>query len=49
MSDSLVKELNRTGKLKEAVLLQFAAERKYEEMTSTLALFCQARAPLVEP
>jgi uncharacterized protein (DUF2336 family) len=47
-SDSLVKELNRTGKLKEPVLYQFAVDRKYEEMTSTLALFCQARAQLVE-
>ena len=36
------------GKLKEPVLLAFANERKYEEMTSTLALFCQARVDLVE-
>jgi uncharacterized protein (DUF2336 family) len=47
-SDDLVKELNRTGKLKESVLYQFAIDRKYEEMTSTLALFCQARVQLVE-
>jgi uncharacterized protein (DUF2336 family) len=47
-SDSLVKELNRTGKLNEPVLYQFAVDRKYEEMTSTLALFCQARVQLVE-
>jgi uncharacterized protein (DUF2336 family) len=47
-SDSLVKELNRTGKLKEPVLLGFANERKYEEMTSTLALFCQAKVGLIE-
>jgi uncharacterized protein (DUF2336 family) len=47
-SDSLVKELNRTGNLKEHVLLRFATERKYEEMTSTLALFCQARVQLIE-
>jgi uncharacterized protein (DUF2336 family) len=47
-SDGLVKELNRTGKLKEAVLLQFATEGKFEEMTSTLALFSQARAELIE-
>lgn len=48
VSDSLVRELNRTGKLKEAVLQQFAIDQKYEEMTSTLALFCQARAELLE-
>jgi uncharacterized protein (DUF2336 family) len=47
-SDGLVKELNRTGKLKEAVLLQFADEGKYEEMTSTLALLSQAKAELIE-
>ena len=47
-SDSLVKELNRTGNLKEPVLYEFAIKRKYEEMTSTLALFCQARVQLVE-
>jgi uncharacterized protein (DUF2336 family) len=47
-SDSLVKELNRTGKLKETVLVQFANENKFEEMTSTLALFSQARAQLIE-
>jgi uncharacterized protein (DUF2336 family) len=47
-SDGLVKELNRQGKLKESVLQKFVIEGKYEEMTSTLALFCQARAELVE-
>jgi uncharacterized protein (DUF2336 family) len=48
VSDDLVKELNRTGKLKETVLYEFATEGKYEEMTSTLALFCQARTQLIE-
>jgi uncharacterized protein (DUF2336 family) len=47
-SDSLVEELNRTGKLKEPVLHQFAIDRKYEEMTSTLAPFCEAPVQLVE-
>lgn len=47
-SESIVKGLNRTGNLKEPVLLQFATERRYEEMTSTLALFCQARVELIE-
>ena len=47
-SESIVKELNRTGNLKESVLHQFATERRYEEMTSTLALFCQARVELIE-
>jgi uncharacterized protein (DUF2336 family) len=47
-SDSLVLELNRKGQLKEATLLQFAMDRKYEEMASTLALFCQTPVDAVE-
>ena len=47
-SDSLVCELNRHGKLTEAVLVDFAKERKYEEMTATLALFCGAKSELIE-
>ncbi len=47
-SDSLVVELNRRGKLNEAALLEFAKDRRYEEMTSTLALFCQAAVPAIE-
>ena len=47
-SDGLVYELNRQGKLNETTLLSFAADRRYEEMTSTLALFCQAPAVAVE-
>ena len=47
-SDSLVYELNRHGKLTEAVLVDFANERKYEEMTATLALFCGAKSELIE-
>lgn len=47
-SEGLVKELNRQGKLNEGVLLSFANGRKYEEMTSTLALFCQAPVGIIE-
>lgn len=47
-SESLVSELNRQGKLNESMLLQFAKDRKYEEMTSTLALFCQAPVAVIE-
>jgi uncharacterized protein (DUF2336 family) len=47
-SDNLVKELNREGKLKEPILLGFAADGRYEEMTSCLALFCQVSAELIE-
>jgi uncharacterized protein (DUF2336 family) len=47
-SDGLVSELNRKGQLKEATLLEFANDRRYEEMTSTLALFCQAPVSVIE-
>jgi uncharacterized protein (DUF2336 family) len=47
-ADSVVLELNRHGKLAEAVLLKFVTERKYEEMTATLALFCGAKSSLIE-
>jgi uncharacterized protein (DUF2336 family) len=47
-SDGLVNELNRRGKLTEAALLGFVMERKYEEMTATLALFCGAKSELIE-
>ncbi len=47
-ADSEVLELNRRGKLTEAVLVEFAKERKYEEMTATLALFCGAKSSLIE-
>ena len=36
------------GKLTEAVLVEFITERKYEEMTATLALFCGAKSNLIE-
>ena len=47
-ADGVVLELNRHGKLTEAVLLKFVTERKYEEMTATLALFCGAKSSLIE-
>jgi hypothetical protein len=48
VSDGVVKELNRKGQLKESVLHRFATDRKYEEMASTLALFCQVKVTLIE-
>jgi uncharacterized protein (DUF2336 family) len=47
-SDNLVKELNRRGRLNEQMLLGFARDRRYEEITSTLALFCQAPISVIE-
>jgi uncharacterized protein (DUF2336 family) len=47
-ADSLVSELNRQGKLTEAVLVGFIKENKYEEMTATLALFCGVNSALIE-
>ena len=47
-SESLVFELNRHGKLNEAVLVDFVNKRQYEEMAATLALFCGARPDFIE-
>jgi uncharacterized protein (DUF2336 family) len=47
-ADNVVLELNRRGKLNEAALVEFSTERKYEEMTATLALFCAAKSELIE-
>ena len=47
-ADNVVLELNRRGKLTEAALVEFVKERKYEEMTATLALFCGAKSNLIE-
>jgi uncharacterized protein (DUF2336 family) len=47
-ADNIVLELNRHGKLTETALLKFVTERKYEEMTVTLALFCGAKSSLIE-
>ena len=47
-ADNLALELNRHGKLTEAALVEFIKERKYEEMTATLALFCAAKSNFIE-
>lgn len=47
-ADNIVLELNRRAKLNEAVLVEFISERKYEEMTATLALFCGVKSGLIE-
>jgi uncharacterized protein (DUF2336 family) len=47
-ADNVVFELNRFGRLNETVLVEFTKERKYEEMTATLALFCAAKSDLIE-
>jgi uncharacterized protein (DUF2336 family) len=47
-ADNIVLELNRHGKLTETVLLEFVAQRKYEEMTATVALFCGVKSDLIE-
>jgi uncharacterized protein (DUF2336 family) len=48
IADTLVFELNRNGKLNEAALVRFMNERKYEEMTATLALFCGVKSSLID-
>jgi len=47
-AENVVVELNRHGKLTEAVLLEFIREHRYEEMVATLALFCGAKPNLIE-
>ena len=47
-ADDVVLELNRRGKLTEAALVEFVKERKYEETTAALALFCGAKSSLTE-
>lgn len=47
-ADNIVLELNRRGKLNETALVEFIKERKYEEMTATLALFCGTKSILIE-
>jgi uncharacterized protein (DUF2336 family) len=47
-ADNIVLELNRHGKLNEAVLVEFVKERKYEEMAATIALFCGVKSELIE-
>jgi uncharacterized protein (DUF2336 family) len=47
-ADGVVNELNRRGKLTEAVLLEFTKNRQYEDMVATLALFCGTKSELIE-
>jgi len=47
-ANRLVHDLNRRGKLTEAVLVAFVRERQYEEMAAALALFCGAKTELIE-
>jgi uncharacterized protein (DUF2336 family) len=47
-ADNIVLELNRRAKLTEAALVEFINERKYEEMTATLSLFCGVKSDLIE-
>jgi len=47
-ADSMALELNRSGRLSEAVLVEFIKERKYEELIATLALFCGVKSDLIE-
>jgi uncharacterized protein (DUF2336 family) len=47
-ADNVVLELNRQGKLNEAVLVKFIEGHQHEEMTATLALFCGAKSELID-
>jgi uncharacterized protein (DUF2336 family) len=47
-ADNLVLQLNRQGKLSEAVLVKFIEAGHVEEMTASLALFCGAKSELIE-
>ena len=47
-AEGLVETLNRQGKLNEAALTDFVQQGKYEEMTATLALFCNVKCQTVE-
>ena len=48
LADNIVLELNRRAKLNEAVLVEFVNERKYEEMTATLASFCGVKSSFID-
>ena len=47
-AETMALELNRRGKLNEAMFSEFVEERKYEDMVVTLALFCGAKTDLIE-
>jgi len=46
-AEGVVKRLNRDGKLNERVLLGFAQQKKFDEVSATLALFCRAPVDFV--
>ena len=47
-AEKLVQQLNSREKLNERTLVDFAAQHKYEEMTSALALLCGAPVEFIE-
>lgn len=46
-AEGVVKRLNREGKLNERVLMGFAQQRKFDEVTATLALFTRSSADFI--
>lgn len=46
-AEGVVKRLNREGRLNERVLLGFAQQRKFDEVSATLSLFCGAPVEFV--
>lgn len=46
-AENIVKRLNREGKLNERVLVGFAQQKKFDEVSATLSLFCGAPVDFV--
>lgn len=46
-AENIVKRLNREGKLNERVLVGFAQQKKFDEVSATLSLFCGAPADFI--
>jgi uncharacterized protein (DUF2336 family) len=46
-AENIVKRLNREGKLNERVLIGFAQQKKFDEVTATLALFTTSPAEFI--
>ena len=46
-AENIVKRLNREGKLNERVLIGFAQQKKFDEVTATLALFTTSPADFI--
>lgn len=46
-AEGVVKRLNRDGKLNERVLIGFAQQKKFDEVSATLALFCSVPVDFV--